>query len=256
MQVIKKATAIQSLQIGMGIVDLIAKQGRPLKFSNIHDLTKLTKSNLHKYLNTFTQSGILYRDKESGAYVLGSKLIEYAMAAVDHENVVDRITPYLQEINEKSLSTVLYSGWTYNGPMIVREFNINRGYNIGAQMGTFLPIFSATGKIFMTFMDEPMIREWKERELKQTRPEKINHLEEECKLIREKKISFAREPLVSSVSPVSFPVFNYKKKLLGAVTLVGFSEFIPNEEEEEFSRYLMSMSKEISGIFGYKPHIE
>lgn len=256
MEVIKKGTTIQSLQIGMGIVDLIAKQGKPLKFSDVQDLTKITKSNLYKYLNTFTQLGILYRDKESGAYVLGSKLIEYGMVAADQENVVERITPYLQEINEKSLSTVLYSIWTHNGPIIVREFNTNQGYNIGAQMGTLLPLLSATGKVFTAFMDEKTIRDWREKELKQTPLEKVNHLEEECKLIREKEISFAREPLVSSVSSVAFPVFNYKKKLLGAVTIVGFSELIPHNDGEELSRYLMNMSKEISGSFGYKPHVE
>ncbi|KKI93431.1 IclR family transcriptional regulator [Bacillus sp. SA1-12] len=252
----KKGTTIQSLQIGMGIVDLMAKQGRPLKFSDIHDLTKITKSNLYKYLNTFTQLGILYRDKESGAYVLGSKLIEYGMAAVDQENVVDRITPYLVEINGKSLSTVLYSSWTHNGPMIVREFNTNRGYNIGAQMGTLLPILSATGKVFMAFMDEQIIHEWKEKELKEIPLEKVNQLKEECKSIQQKEISFAREPLVSSISSVAFPIFNYKKKLLGAVTIVGFSEKIPHNEEAELSRYLLKMSKEISEGFGYQSDIE
>lgn len=255
MEVVKKGTTIQSLQIGMGIVDLIAKQGRPLKFSDIHDLTQITKSNLYKYLNTFTQLGILYRDKESGCYVLGSKLIEYGMAAVDQENVVERIIPYLQEINERSLSTVLYSSWTPAGPMIVKEFNANRGYNIGAQMGTFLPLLSATGKVFMTFMDEKMIHEWREKELKQIPLEKMNDLEEECNSIRKKEISFAREPLVSSVSSVAFPVFNYKKKLLGAVTIVGFSELIPHDENEDLSRYLLNISKEISGSFGYRPNM-
>ncbi|GAA3312515.1 hypothetical protein GCM10020331_000450 [Ectobacillus funiculus] len=157
----------------MGIVDLIAKQGRPLKiFGYSRSNSNYKKSNLYKYLNTFTQLGILYRDKESGAYVLGSKLIEYGMIAADQENVVDRITPYLKEINERSLSTVLYSVWTHNGPMIVKEFNANQGYNIGAQMGTLLPLLSATGKVFTTFMDEQITREWKEKELKQTPLEK------------------------------------------------------------------------------------
>ncbi|MEH7495390.1 helix-turn-helix domain-containing protein [Neobacillus niacini] len=46
----------------MGIVETIAKQGRPLKFSEIQELTQITKSNLYKYLNTFTQLCILYRN--------------------------------------------------------------------------------------------------------------------------------------------------------------------------------------------------
>jgi DNA-binding IclR family transcriptional regulator len=254
MEAVKKGTTIQSLQVGMSIVELIAQQGKPLKFSDIHDLTKITKSNLYKYLNTFTQLGILYRDKESGSYVLGSKLIEYGMAAADQENVVDRISPYLQEINEKSSSTVIYSLWTNNGPMIVKEFNANQGYNIGAQMGTLLPLLSATGKVFAAFMDDQVVHEWTEKELKQMSQEKVKQFEKECTFIHEKEIAFAREPLVPSVSSAAFPVFNYKKRLLGVVTIVGFSDIIPHSEEEELSKYLMDMSKEISGSFGYLPH--
>jgi DNA-binding IclR family transcriptional regulator len=255
MEVIKSGTTIQSLQIGMGIVETIAKQGRPLKFTDIQDLTQITKSNLYKYLNTFTQLGILYRHKDTGEYVLGSKLIEYGMAAVDQENVIDRITPFLHEINEKFSSTVLFSSWTHNGPMIVKDLNNNRGLNIGAQIGTNLPIRSATGKIFMAFMEEQMIREWKSNEITQIPPDKVEQLEVECQFIREKEIAFAREPLVSSVSSVSIPILNYKKKLLGAVTVVGFSEFIPQTENNELSSYLLEISKKISGSFGYRLHV-
>ncbi|MFJ5716016.1 IclR family transcriptional regulator [Neobacillus sp. NPDC093127] len=251
MEIIKKGTTIQSLQIGMGIVESIAKQGRPLKFSDIQDLTQITKSNLYKYLNTFTQLGVLYRNKDTGEYVLGSKLIEYGMAAVDQENVIDRISPFLHDINEKSSSTVLFSLWTHNGPMIVKDVNTNRGLNIGAQIGTLLPIRSATGKVFMAFMDEQIIHEWKANEFKQIPQELVSQLEKECRFVIEKGIAFAREPLVSSVSSVSFPVFNYKKKILGAVTVVGFSEFIPKNEYHELSHYFIQISKEISGCFGY-----
>jgi DNA-binding IclR family transcriptional regulator len=252
MEAIKKGTTIQSLEVGMGIIESIAKQGRPIKFSDIQELTQITKSNLYKYLNTFTQLGILYRYKDTGEYILGSKLIEYGMAAVDQENVIDRITPFLYEINTKSSNTVLFSAWTQNGPIIVKDFNNNSGFNIGAQIGTFLPIRSATGKVFMAFMDEQKIREWKAKEFMQISSEKISQLEGECESVREKEIAFAREPLVSSVSSVSVPVLNYKKQLLGAVTVVGFSEFIPQNVNNELSRYLIDISKEISGSFGYR----
>lgn len=255
MEVIKKGTTIQSLEVGMGIVETIAKQGRPLKFSEIQELTQITKSNLYKYLNTFTQLGILYRNKDNGEYVLGSKLIEYGMAAVDQENVIDRISPFLHDINAKSSSTVLFSTWTQNGPMIVKDFNNNRGLNIGAQIGTFLPIRSATGKVFLSFMEEQKIQEWKTKEFREISSDKISQLEVECESIREKEIAFAREPLVSSVSSVSIPVLNYKKHLLGAVTVVSFSEFIPQDENNELARYLLDIGKEISGSFGYRSKV-
>lgn len=101
-----------------------------------------------------------------------------------------------------------------------------------------------------------MIREWKAKEFLQIPQQKVFQLEDECSFIREKEIAFAREPLVSSGSSVSIPVLNYKKRLLGAITVVGFSEFIPLNETNELSHYLIQTSKEISGIFGYKSHVK
>ena len=136
--------------------------------------------------------------------------------------------------------------------MIVKDINTNRGFNIGAQIGTILPVSSASGKVFMAFMDEQIIHDWKWDEFKKFPKELVCQLEDECKIIQEKGIAFASEPLVSSVSSVSFPIFNYQKKLLGTVTVVGFSEIIPENENHALSHYLIQISKEISGCFGYK----
>jgi DNA-binding IclR family transcriptional regulator len=254
MEKLKKGTTIQSLEIGMGILDFVAHQAKPCKFTEIQEYTQITKSNLYKYLNTFTQLGILYRDKESGAYVLGSRLIEYGMAAVDQENVLDRITPYLELLNIKTLNTVLFSIWTQNGPMVIKMLNITQGLNIGAQIGTLLPPISAAGKIFMAFMDEHVVKEWIEAGINKLTTDQLQQLDTELGRIKEKEISFAREPLVHSVSSVSFPVLNYKKNLLGAVTVVGFSEQIPKNETEELSQIIMEISKEIARSFGYNSY--
>ncbi len=251
MEISKTGTTIQSLQIGMSIVDTIAQQGRPLRMADIQELTQITKSNLYKYLNTLTQLGILYRDKTSGSYMLGSKLIEYGMAAVGQENVVDRISPYLQQISSKSNLTVLFTAWTANGPMVVRMFNATQGINIGAQIGTLLPIQSASGKIFAAFMDEATIRAWKAQETQQLAEEQIKRFEEECLWIRKHRISFAREPLVSSVSSVAFPVLNFNQSLLGSFVVIGFLDSIPQVIEDELSQYLLEISNEISESFGY-----
>lgn len=247
----KKSNTIQSLEVGMGILDFITQQKKPCKFMEIQEYTQITKSNLYKYLNTFTQLGILYRDKESGAYVLGSKLIEYGMTAVDQENVVDRIAPFLEVLNKKTENTVLFSIWTQNGPMVIKMFNASQGLNIGAQIGTLLPPFSAAGKIFIAFMDRNITQAWKTAASEKVTSNQLQSFEEEIEQIQEKEISFASEPLVPSVSSVSFPVLNYRKNLLGAVAVVGFSEHIPKSETEEMSEIIIDISRDISKSFGY-----
>ena len=93
----KNTAMIGSLQIGLGIVDIIANQNQPLKFTEIQEITKITKSNLYKYLNTLIHLNILYKDKNSGAYSLGSKIISYGMAAIGQQDLIAKVTPFLQE---------------------------------------------------------------------------------------------------------------------------------------------------------------
>ena len=69
----KNPTMIGSLQVGFGIIDIIASQSQPLKFTEIQELSQITKSNLYKYLNTFTYLELLYKDKQTGSLYTWSK---------------------------------------------------------------------------------------------------------------------------------------------------------------------------------------
>ena len=91
MSIEKSNAMIQSLQVGMSIVDLISSKEQPLKFSEIQELTQITKSNLYKYLNTLTHLQLLHRDKKSGTYMLGSKIIEYGRSAIGHQDIISTV---------------------------------------------------------------------------------------------------------------------------------------------------------------------
>lgn len=251
MNEIKKGTVIQSLQVGISILDLIARHGQPMSFTEIFEKTQITKSNLYKYLNTFTQLGMLYRDKKSGTYLLGSKMVEYGMAAVNQENLVERVTPFMHDINRECNETVLLSVWTSNGPMVIQIVNSHQRINIGAEMGTYLPLLSAAGRVFAAFMEPLRIEKWMQEHTATFSPERKKSLETELQAIREQRISFAREPLVSSVSSVALPILNFKRTMLGALIVVGFSQSIPDHVDHPLSQYLLRMGKEISEAFGF-----
>lgn len=245
MNVVKTGSTIQSLQVGFGILDVIAKEGRPLKFTDILELTNISKSNLYKYLNTFVQLQILYRNKQTGTYVLGSKLIEYGMIASDRENIIDRITPFLEDLNKNSGCSVIFSIWTESGPMVTKMFNNNLGINIGVQIGTILPLTSAAGKVFLAYKEGYIIQDWIEKESKKLHADQLTLLKAEISSIQKKGISFAVEPIVQSVSSLSFPVFNNQKSLIGAVAIVGFTGEIPANEEGKLGKLVLETSKEI-----------
>lgn len=248
----KKHTQIQSLLVGFSIIDRIAKNGSPMKFNDIHSDTKIAKSNLYKYLNTLTNLGILYRDKENGYYSLGSTLIQYGMAAINQEDLISKVTPFLHEINMKLKETTLLTVWTTNGPMIVKMIHSHLGLNLGGQVGTILPISSAAGKIFATFMQHPSTKSWIKEELSKLDEKTQKQLIIEFEKIKKDNISFANEALAPNISSCAIPIFNFEKELLGSIIVVGFEKSIPHTVENELSQYLLRKGKEISAIFGFK----
>lgn len=247
----KASNVIQSLQVGCDLLDLIATNGKPLKYNEILELSQMTKSNLHKYLNTLTQVGLLYRDRSSGLYTLGSKLVEYGVKAVNQENVVERVMPFLQEMNQICKNTILLTSWSQSGPMVVRLINSQEGLNIGAQLGTVLPLLSAAGKAFSAFLDEDLVGNWKAEELKRMDEQQREQYLKEIEWVRAQEIAFASEPLVSSISSIALPIFNFQARLLGVIVVVGFSNTIASKLEDMMSQYLIRMRNEISEAFGY-----
>ncbi len=248
----KSNTMIQSLQVGMSIVDLVSSKEQPLKFSEIQELTQITKSNLYKYLNTLTHLQLLHRDKKSGTYTLGSKIIEYGRSAIGHQDIISTVTPYLQELSQQTSLTALLVVETANGPVVANIWNANSLFNIGAQIGTQLPLLSATGKVFSAYHTSNLTKDWKERELQKLSEEEKEQLAKEEQALLTNGISFSKEALVQNVTSAAAPLFNYKQDLLGTITLVGFLQFFPQDVEHEASQQLLAMAKEVSSIFGFK----
>lgn len=243
---------IQSLQLGISILDLFLEEGRPLKFTEIQSMTGMTKSNLYKYLYTLTQTGILYRDTTENTYMLGNRLIEYGNAALNDFDIVGRVNPFLKEISDHTSLTSLLAVWSHTGPVIASIRNADYGINIGAQMGATLPLLSSSGKIFSTFKNSSDQRKWLENELKPLSEKERNQFLAEKKKIQKEKFTHSTEPLIKHISSFSVPLFDFNSDLIGALTVVGFTPLIPRNATDEISEYVKKTAFIISKSFGYK----
>ncbi|WP_163536284.1 helix-turn-helix domain-containing protein [Gracilibacillus sp. YIM 98692] len=237
----KSKDTIQSLKIGFSIIDALMEEKRPLKITEIQEKTNVTKSNLYKYINTLLLDDLIFRDEHSGLYYLGSKLIQYGMTAIGNQDIFAMITPYLHSISEYTNNSTIFAVPTFNGPVIANMTRSNQILNIGAEIGTLLPPNSSAGKIFYVFGDSQKTKHWRESD----DPSIISD-ENEIQLIHKEKIAFAKEPLIPSVSSVSIPVLNYANELIGILTVVGFSSFVPETVEDSLSKYLQKIQNEIS----------
>lgn len=247
----KKQPTIQSLKVGLNILEILGREKVPLKFMDIQNISKMTKSNLYKYLATLCEIGLVYRNPNTNTYSLGYKLVELGNVALGNTPIVEVSIPYLKEINEKTNLTALLAIPSEKGPLITYISSADYGINIGTQIGANLPLSSSTGVIFSTFENEESMKEWEKEELSKMTEEELTQFKEEQ--LQAKKIKFASkiEPLIQHVSSFSIPIFNFNRQLMGAITVVGYTELIPDTLESPISKTVIDIALQISKYYGY-----
>jgi len=52
------------------------------------------------------------------------------------------------------------------------------------------------------------------------------------------------------VSSYSVPLLNFNHELLGAITIVGITETVPNSADHSVGQYVLNVAKEISEYYG------
>ncbi|KOY82305.1 IclR family transcriptional regulator [Lysinibacillus macroides] len=247
----KSTSTIGSLVHAINIIDIVTKSEFPLKFSEIQELSGISKSNLYKYINTLLHMDLLYRDKQ-GHIMLGYKFLEYGNAAMKNNDIVTKLTSYFKEISNLTNMSTSLTVWLNDTPVITNIWNTNYGLNIGAQIGTKLPLLSAGGKMFAAYASNDEIRQWILNEQKKYPDLDIEAFQQELEQIRQKQIAFANEPLVNHVSSWSFPILNYKNELIAAVAIIGFTDEVPKDSSSSLVQQVLQLGQEMSSIYGYK----
>ncbi|MCP1143529.1 IclR family transcriptional regulator [Lysinibacillus endophyticus] len=250
----KSPTTIGSLIHAFDIIEIVAKSDLPLKFTEIQELSGISKSNLYKYLNTLTQMDLLYRDKQ-GHYTLGYKFLEYGNSAMHNNDFITMLTPYFKEISNLTNLTTALAVWINDTPVITNIWNTNYGLNIGAQIGTKLPLLSAAGKMFAAYAQNEEIQNWVEREKNNYPNLSDEEFQQELMQIRKTHSAFAKEPIVKHVSSWSLPILNYRKELIATIIIIGFTEDVPTDPSIELVQQVIQISKEMSRIYGYKEEL-
>lgn len=242
----KKQTVIQSLQTGLGLIEIIAKERRPMKFTEIQQLSNMTKSKMYKYLTTLTQTGYLYRDTITNMYKLGNKLIELGNIAQGDTSIIEIADPFMKSFTEETGLTALIAIPSVDGPLIKEIWSVTYGINIGAQNGTTLPFVSSTGSIFFTFKEGIQINKWIDESWMKLTVHDQESILLETEQIKSQLFVAKTEPLIEHISSCSVPVFSFHQELVAAITVVGFKNLIPSDYKHPTAQKMLTLSQKIA----------
>lgn len=144
---------IQSLEIGLTVLQAIASGSGPMTLKEIAASADLPASNCHRYLASFVRSGFVVQNARTNRYDLGPALLQAGLAALARVDVLGIATETLEQLVDETGCTGMVVIWAEAGPTIVRWIQGRHAVRTTLAPGVTLPLLTtATGQVFLAFL--------------------------------------------------------------------------------------------------------
>jgi DNA-binding IclR family transcriptional regulator len=153
-KIVKKRAGIQSVEIGMRVLDTLATLGGARPLAAIVKGCGLSPSQTHRYLASLTEAEMVRQDT-NGDYDLGPAALRLGLSALSRIDVFKIADDKLAAFSNETGATVLVAALGPAGPIIVR-WHVGRPPIVTSLgLGSLLSVLhSATGQIFLGFRPE------------------------------------------------------------------------------------------------------
>lgn len=223
---IKEKKGIQSVEVGVRVVDALARAAGSLPLRDIGRLAGISASQAHRYLTSFQKSGLVVQDPATGHYGLGTLALRWGVAAMRQTDWFTLSSQALDRICERFDATGLLCVWGEYGPTCVR---LKRStFLIGTDLGlgsVFRLLSSASGQAFMAYlpraMTEPLVRMERERARKHgEKPIDLSMIKQMCENTRRQGYALVRGHYASNLSALAAPIVDYQGNVCSIITLI------------------------------------
>jgi DNA-binding IclR family transcriptional regulator len=162
-----QGNGIKSLESALTVLSHLAQHGGAVTLSDLARASDMSPSNIHRYMATFIQAGLVKQESRSGRYDLGLGALSLGLAAIARHDFVNNAADGLAQLSSDTGMTVLLSVWGNDGATVVRWERGATPTVTSIGLGTTLPLLnSATGRAFLAWGPAHAIAAARESELR------------------------------------------------------------------------------------------
>ncbi len=203
---------VYALEKGLIVMEAFNNQSKPLRLSDVAQITKMSLPMASRYIRTLTDLGYLHKNQETKGYSLTPKILSLGFSVLNSMDIRSRLHPLMQEVSLKFGVTANLSTLQDTDIIFVARINSSGLSNLDRKVGTKLPAFcTAMGRCFLAFLPfhefEKCLRDMKpESFTPYTITEKIP-LSEKMERIREKGYAQTKQELTLGWQSIAVPIF-------------------------------------------------
>jgi DNA-binding IclR family transcriptional regulator len=247
---------IQSLQRGLGILEIIAKKGKGITMAEVSREIGLHTSTTFHLLRTLSTLGYLVQDETTREYLLGSKVFHLAASACTEAQISKIARPFLVEMakqtGEASHMAILERGEV----IVIDKIDGSSPVRVSDRVGYPRPAHcTAIGKTLLAYLPEAELRTFLEAsDLHPFTAKTITAaqiLEQELKRVRMQGYAFDDEEFAQGIRCLAAPVRNFTGHVVAAMGISGPVWRVSLDRVGQLTEFVRTMGHRLSQQLGH-----
>lgn len=154
---------IQSAETACHILKTIAAFNRELTLGELSAQLHMLPGNVHRYLTSLQREGFVKQERMSGEYDLGPAALALGVRAMRRLDPHDIVFQETRKLAQTIRTSVWAAVWSQDSPVVISVHDRGGIGPLTARLGTpIAAIYSATGRVFLSFRDEAAAeKQWK-----------------------------------------------------------------------------------------------
>ena len=206
------------------VLDIVAAQGRPTRFSDLMEHSPYPKATLYRLLQTLVSQGMLSFDPDTACYTLGIRLVRLAHVAWQQSSLAPIARPHLDRLSAEVGETVHLAQLDHAQVLYVDKRNARHPVPLYSQAGKVGPAYcTGVGKAMLAYLPAAQLptvlaqQSWHRFTDKTlTTPEA---LAAELEQVRMRGFAFDDEEHEPGIICVALPVLTTRGAVLGAISV-------------------------------------
>ena len=256
----RRTAGVQSAEVGLSLLSLLAHQRRPIKITALAALAGMAPAKAHRYLASLVRAGFAAQDPDTGLYSTGPAALDFSLSCLSTIEPIETATQEAAALCRAIDHTVALSVWGTFGPTVVRWEQPARPVMVNIGPGSVFPLMtSATGRVFAAFHEPAIIAAHRaaDEQRAATRPQPLpgavgRAVDETVDDVRRRGLARAQGDFMSGLSAFAAPVFDHRDRLVLVMTALDYTVSWDDRWDGAIAPQVRAAAERASAALGYR----
>jgi DNA-binding IclR family transcriptional regulator len=228
-----------------------------LSLSELSERLRMSKSTVHRLLNSLEQVGFVEKEAQPGSYRLGMKLFELGSLVQGRMHLRQIALHYMIELVERTGETAFLMIRDGLHGLCIERVEGQNVQSLALKLGGTLPLHVGAGpRVLLAFAPTEVQEQYLEQESLRIFTPKTIHSSEALRGdiagIQGTGYALSYEDVTIGVAALGVPLFNHKSEVVGALSLSGITPRWTKSHIAEVLAELRSVGVQISSRMGWR----